>query len=149
MVKLFIMKKLIIFCFITVSAFQTVSAQEAMLGEIRLFAGNFAPRGWAFCNGQQLSISSNSALFSILGTMYGGDGRTKFALPDLRARVPIGAGVLKNGARIPVGKTYSNKGLTEVTGPSGKKLKGKKRSMQSSVGLHYIICTQGFFPSRS
>ena len=68
------------------------NAQEAYLGEIRMFAGNFAPRGWALCEGQLLSISSNSALFSILGTMYGGDGRTTFALPDLRGRNAIGAG---------------------------------------------------------
>ena len=63
-----------------------------MIGEIRLFAGNFAPRNWAFCNGQLLSISQNTALFSILGTTYGGDGRVTFALPDLRSRVPIHPG---------------------------------------------------------
>ncbi|WP_373398748.1 tail fiber protein [Algoriphagus halophilus] len=57
---------------------------EPTIGEIRLFAGNFAPRSWAFCNGQLLAIAQNSALFSILGTIYGGDGRTTFALPDLR-----------------------------------------------------------------
>jgi microcystin-dependent protein len=57
-----------------------------------MFAGNFAPRGWAFCEGQLLPISQNAALFSILGTTYGEDGRTTFALPDLRGRVPIHAG---------------------------------------------------------
>lgn len=62
------------------------------LGQITLFAGNFAPRGWADCEGQLLPISSYSALFSILGTMYGGDGRTTFGLPDLRGRVPIHPG---------------------------------------------------------
>lgn len=70
----------------------TAEAQDPFIGEIRIFAGNFAPRGWAFCDGQLLSISSNSALFSILGTTYGGDGRTTFALPDLRGRAPIHAG---------------------------------------------------------
>ncbi|HEY3861626.1 MAG TPA: tail fiber protein [Verrucomicrobiae bacterium] len=59
------------------------------IGEIRLFACNFAPQGWAFCNGQLLSIQQNSALFSLLGTTYGGDGRTDFALPNLQGRVPI------------------------------------------------------------
>lgn len=59
------------------------------LAQIIRFAGNFAIRGWALCNGQLLAISSNSALFSILGTIYGGDGRTTFALPDLRGRVPM------------------------------------------------------------
>lgn len=63
---------------------------EPFIGQIVMFGGNFAPRAWAFCDGQLLAISSNSALFSILGTTYGGDGRTTFALPDLRGRVAIG-----------------------------------------------------------
>lgn len=63
-----------------------------MIGQTIMFAGNFAPRGWALCQGQILAISSNTALFSILGTTYGGDGRTTFALPDLRGRVPVNAG---------------------------------------------------------
>jgi microcystin-dependent protein len=62
------------------------------LGEIRMFAGNFAPRGFAFCSGQILSIAQNTALFSLLGTTYGGNGTTTFALPDLRGRVPIHQG---------------------------------------------------------
>lgn len=65
---------------------------EPFIGEIRIFSGNFAPRGWAFCDGQLLAINNNTALFSILGTTYGGDGRTTFALPDLRERVPIHPG---------------------------------------------------------
>lgn len=65
---------------------------EPLIGQLMLFAGNFAPRGWAFCNGQLMSIAQNTALFSILGTTYGGDGRTTFALPDLRGRVPIHSG---------------------------------------------------------
>lgn len=65
---------------------------EEYIGIIKLFGGNFAPQNWAFCNGQLMSISQNSALFSILGTTYGGDGQTTFALPDLRSRVPIGMG---------------------------------------------------------
>ena len=65
---------------------------EDMLGIVKLFAGNFAPRGWAFCDGQLLPISQYNALFSILGTIYGGDGRTTFALPDLRGRAPIAPG---------------------------------------------------------
>jgi len=65
---------------------------EGTVGEIRLFAANFAPRNWAFCNGSLLQIRSNTALFSILGTYYGGDGRTTFGLPDLRGRVVLGAG---------------------------------------------------------
>lgn len=65
---------------------------NGFIGEIRYFAGNFAPRNWAFCEGQLMSISQNTALFSILGTIYGGDGRTTFALPDMRGRVALGSG---------------------------------------------------------
>src|SRR5262245_44772896 len=61
---------------------------DPFLGEVRVFFSFFAPRGWAFCHGQMLSIAQNPALFSLLGTLYGGDGRTTFALPDLRGRVP-------------------------------------------------------------
>ena len=57
-----------------------------------MFAGNFAPRGWAFCDGQLLAVSQNDALFSLLGTIYGGDGRTTFGLPDMRGRLPLHAG---------------------------------------------------------
>lgn len=62
---------------------------EAYIGEIRMFGGNFAPQGWALCNGQLLDIAENEALFSLLGTTYGGDGQTTFALPDLQGRLPI------------------------------------------------------------
>ena len=62
---------------------------DPYIGAIGLFAGTFPPRGWAFCDGQLLPISGNEALFAILGTTYGGDGRTDFALPDLRGRVPV------------------------------------------------------------
>jgi microcystin-dependent protein len=65
---------------------------EPFIGQITLFAGNFAPRGWAFCQGQILAIAQNTALFSILGTTYGGNGTTTFALPDLRGRVAIQQG---------------------------------------------------------
>ena len=65
---------------------------EPYVGEIRMFAGNFAPRNWAFCDGQLLAVSQNDALFSLLGTIYGGDGRTTFGLPDLRGRIPVHQG---------------------------------------------------------
>ena len=65
---------------------------DPILGTIIMFAGNFEPRGWAFCNGQTLAISQNSALYSLLGMMYGGDGVTTFQLPDLRGRVPMHPG---------------------------------------------------------
>jgi microcystin-dependent protein len=69
---------------------------EAYIGEIRMFAGNFAPLGWAFCDGSLQSIAENSTLFNLIGTTYGGDGINTFALPDLRSRVPIHLG--NNGA---------------------------------------------------
>ncbi len=65
---------------------------EGTIGEIRMFAGNFAPRNWAYCQNQITSIASNSALFSILGTTYGGNGQTTFALPDFRGRTAVGTG---------------------------------------------------------
>jgi microcystin-dependent protein len=73
-------------------ALAPVAAQEPFIGQIIMFGGNFAPRGWAFCDGQLVSITQNTALFSILGTTYGGDGRTTFGLPDLRGRVPLHPG---------------------------------------------------------
>ena len=69
-----------------------MSSAFPFIGEIMLFGGNFAPRGWAFCNGQLLSIAQNTALFSLLGTTFGGDGQTTFGLPDLQGRIPVGVG---------------------------------------------------------
>ncbi len=88
-------------------------AQDAYIGEISIFAGNFAPRGWSFCNGQLLAISSNTALFSIIGTIYGGDGRTTFALPNLCGRAIVGAGNGTNQglSNIPLGRAFG----TETT----------------------------------
>ncbi len=65
---------------------------DQFVGEIRIFAGNFAPNGWAFCDGQLMPISQNTALFSLLGTMYGGNGKTNFALPNLQGNAPLGPG---------------------------------------------------------
>lgn len=65
---------------------------EPFIGEIRMFAGTFAPRDWAFCDGQLLAISQNMTLFSLLGTTYGGDGRTTYGLPDMRGRLPVHQG---------------------------------------------------------
>ena len=95
---------------------------EPFLAQIVLFAGNFAPRGWAFCQGQLLPISQNSALFSLLGTTYGGDGRTTFALPDLRSRAGMHAGHgpgltnRKLGARF--GTEINNLNITQLAAHS-------------------------------
>ena len=92
---------------------------EGTLGEVGLFAGNFAPRDWAFCDGQWLPISQNDALFSILGTTYGGDGRTTFALPDLRGRVTVHAGTGPELTPRPLGqKGGSETGQCDITAPT-------------------------------
>ncbi len=65
---------------------------DAFIGEIRMFGGNYAPQGWALCDGRLLSISENEVLFALIGTTYGGDGQTTFAVPDLRGRIPIHQG---------------------------------------------------------
>lgn len=85
---------------------------EGCLGEIRMFAGNYAPRNWALCDGQLLAISQYSALFSILGTTYGGDGRTTFALPDLRGRFPMHPG---NGPGLSPRQLGQKGGVEDVT----------------------------------
>ena len=77
------------YCIALFGIFPSRNGIDPFIGEIGIFAFNFAPRNWAECNGQLLSIATNSALFSLLGTQYGGNGQTTFALPDLRSRVPI------------------------------------------------------------
>lgn len=77
---------------------------DPFIGEIRMFAGTYAPRGWAFCQGQLIAISSNSALFSILGTTYGGNGTTNFALPNLQGRSPVGTGTGAGLSNITLGE---------------------------------------------
>lgn len=76
---------------------------DEYIGIIKLFAGNFAPRGWMFCDGRLLSIANYSAVFSILGTTYGGDGRTTFALPNLKGKMALGAGAVSSGENYPLG----------------------------------------------
>jgi len=72
---------------------------EPYLGEIKIVPYNFTPKDWAFCAGQIAAISENQALFALLGTTYGGDGRTSYGLPDLRGRVPVGSSIMENRAR--------------------------------------------------
>lgn len=103
---------------------------EPFIGMITLFAGNFAPKGWAFCQGQLLPISQNSALFSLLGTTYGGDGVTTFALPDLRGRAPIQQGQ---------GPGLSNYVLGEITGTENVTL----TNTQLPAHTHSIVAAVG------
>lgn len=129
------MKKMIIlFAFFSIFSFKGFS-QDGMIGEIKLFAGNFAPQNWAFCEGQLLNVNQNQALFSILGTIYGGDGRTTFALPDLRDAVPIGI-----GSTIKLGSVVNgNKFKVDAT---------QSTTTVKVVALRYIICLEGIYPSR-
>lgn len=85
---------------------------DPFTGEIRMFGGNYEPKGWKFCNGQLLNISQYNALFSLLGTIYGGDGRTTFALPDLQSRVPVHQG---SGPGLAPRKIGAKGGVENVT----------------------------------
>ncbi len=176
---------------------------EGYTGELKLFAGNFAPRNWAFCSGQLLPIASNNALFSILGTTYGGDGRITFALPDLRGRVPVSPGTgqglsnVSQGQRlgsltntlatanlpnVPVRVSSANASQTAATAGASIATPGTGvgraftategfntatpdvtlnaatagggnptaiNNMQPSLGVYYIVCLIGIYPSRS
>ena len=178
-------------------SFGKAKAQEGFIGEIRMFAGNFAPKDWAFCQGQLLSISQNTALFSILGTTYGGDGRVTFALPNLSGRVPVGVGqgagltnrqlgemsgtetVTLTTAQMPahshtvnavtadgnqnlptnnlpantktLDKEYSDANANTTMNPTMIGVSGGSQPfgvMQPSLGMNYIICVNGIYPSR-
>jgi microcystin-dependent protein len=146
---------------------------EPFLAEIILFAGNFAPRGWAFCQGQILSIAQNTALFSLLGTTYGGNGTTTFALPDLRGRVPVGQGQGPGLSAYTLGEVSGSESRTltvnqlashthvvnasngSATGtrPSGNVPSGGGSqpfdTRQPYLVLNYIIALVGIFPSRN
>ncbi len=101
---------------------------DPFIGEIMLFAGNFPPQGYAFCDGQLLSIAQNTALFSILGTTYGGNGQTTFGLPDLRGRVPLHVG----GSAGPGQPVYN---LGEMSGESSHTLQNVEMPAHSHVAF--------------
>jgi microcystin-dependent protein len=178
---------------------------EGTIGEIRMFAGTFAPRTWAFCNNQLISIAQNTALFSILGTTYGGNGQTTFALPDFRGRVAVGTGTGPGLPNIQLGQMAGTPTVTLLTtnmpahnhaltgsvtmvanggtdgmtdDPNGRRLAGANiytsftsepatmvplqsnltvgvnggsqpfSIMPPYLGMNYIICMFGIFPSR-
>ena len=140
-------------------------AQAPYLGEVRLFAFNFCPLGWAATNGQILPINQNLPLFALLGTMYGGDGITTFALPNLAGRAPYGA-----DSGTPTGTAYAASDVTFTTGPNpllatsdGTLLEtakshqsivqtggGQSVSIQSpALAVTWCIAEQGIFPTRN
>ncbi|MEL7084641.1 MAG: tail fiber protein [Cyanobacteria bacterium P01_A01_bin.3] len=102
---------------------------EPFLAEIRMVGFNFAPRGWAFCDGQILPINQNQSLYSLLGTTYGGDGRTSFALPDLRSRVPMHLGNSEAGTTIQLGQ----RGGAETVTLSAAEMPGHTHSAKASA----------------
>ena len=137
---------------------------EPFIGEVSMFGGNFAPRGWALCDGQLLPISQNTALFSLLGITYGGDGRTTFALPDLRGRTPIGQGTGPGLTPRTLGQRSSPETVTlntaqmpshnhtlpyPVNGTQNTGGSQEHENMQPFLGLNPIIALQGLFPSRN
>lgn len=87
-------------------------SSEPFLGSIKIFGFNYAPRGYAFCNGQLLGIPQNTALFSLLGTTYGGNGQSNFALPDLRSRAPIHFGQSTGNSNYTLGQTGGTENVT-------------------------------------
>lgn len=128
---------------ITGKPINEVIFSDPFIGEIAIFCGNFAPRGWTFCNGQLLAINSNTSLFSILGTTYGGDGRTTFGLPDLRGRVPIHAG---QGAGLPKVKLGQKNNGSYVMPYFDDKY--NPVLPPSTQAVNYIIALQGTYPTR-
>lgn len=113
------------------------------LGEIGVFGANFCPRGWAAANGQLLAISQYEALFSLLGTMYGGDGRTTFALPDLRGRTAIGRGKGPGLEERAQGQTNEPEVIQYAPGAT------KAAADAPYLVLNYCIAFQGTYPSRN
>ena len=103
---------------------------DPFVGEIRMFAGNFAPNGWALCDGQLLAISQNDALFSLLGTIYGGDGQTTFGLPDLRGRVPIHMGSGPGLSSKPIGFLGGSENVTLIA----SQMPAHSHAFQASAG---------------
>lgn len=88
---------------------------QPYVGEVRMFAGNFAPAGWAFCDGQLLPISENETLFNLIGTTFGGDGESTFAVPDLRGRIPIHNGTANYGTSFVLGESAGVETVTLTT----------------------------------
>jgi microcystin-dependent protein len=127
---------------------------EGYVGEIRLFAGNFAPRDWAFCDGSLLAIAEFKCLFDMIGAVYGGDGQTTFALPDLRARAVVGAGQGVGLTAYAIGQAA---GTEQVPTEPVRVVSGtdadlalvspvSDSNVQPALGLNFIICVNGIFP---
>jgi microcystin-dependent protein len=117
---------------------------DPFLGEIRLVAFDFAPKGWAACDGRLLPINQNQALFALLGTQYGGDGKTTFALPDLRGRVPVGAGQGAGLSNYPIGSTGGDESVKLAVG----QLPPHAHPVRASSGAATTKDPAGAFPAK-
>ena len=127
---------------------------EPFLGQLLLVPYNFAPVGWALCNGQLLAINQNQALFALLGTTYGGDGVSNFAVPDLRGRVPISSGQGPGLDMYALGQkggtervTTTSKQAPAVAAAIGVAPSQSQDNHQPYLTLNWIIALQGAFPS--
>lgn len=109
---------------------------DPYVGEIRLFAGNYAPRGWALCNGQIINIQQNAALYAVIGSIYGGDGRTTFALPDMQGLAPMGQGagpgLTPRNIAVQVGESTQTLTINEIPShthvPNGSSASGSSQA---------------------
>ena len=137
-------------------------SSEPYIGEIAVFGMGFAPRGWAQCNGQLLPISGNEALFNLLGTIYGGDGRSTFGLPDMRGRVAVNNGQSPGLQNYPIGRKFGRERISvhvsKANVPLGEEgdesvvvsnILPEINIMQPSITVNYCIALTGIFPSRS
>ena len=120
---------------------------EPFIGQIIMFSGTFAPKGWALCDGRLLAIHQHQALFSILGTMYGGDGRTSFALPDLRGRMPMHAGAGTGLTPVDLGEAGLF-GIAAAAQPDGGDGARWHEPWPAYLGVNFLIALQGIFPAR-
>lgn len=122
-----------------------VMASEPFIGTIKYFGFNFAPRGWAQCDGQLLAISSNNALFALLGTTYGGDGRTTFALPDMRGRLPVHFGQGPGLSNRPIGQRGGAEQVTLTANQAGHShaLRGTTGEGNQTVPTGHALAQDG------
>lgn len=131
-------------------------SENPHIGEIMLWAGGFAPHPWVPCNGRLLPISQYTALYSLLGTTYGGDGRSTFGVPDLRGRTPLHRGpVHPLGSANPSSRlTYDTVSAATSPDPAAEGSvalvaeEGGTSTRPSYVALNYVICVEGLYPSR-
>ncbi len=117
---------------------------EPFIAEIRIFAGNFAPRGWTFCDGQLLPIAQFTAVFALVGTIYGGDGRTSFGVPDMKGRVPVHWGTGPGLSRIQLGQ---KSGAATHTLTSGQMLSHGHATVASSAAATTGTPTESTLPA--